>query len=292
MTRSLILDTNVFYNLGAARLKTESFMAAGDRLCFSPISVVELAGKWSDKTHSARKVAAQAILDSGAFELPDPEAHLTTSFGYPLAQPRTPMLHAVRAMAASSTLAELQSGVRDYKERLSRRVSVTAAHGWRSSTEGKWVGDMLGVMRAELPKFAEWYSTDPSQRRGPVPKLRGTARAAFLATTTSSEWFTALTAGCHRRALLGTHRGPHLIPNAAQVPALLKGIHGVSAYCAIYTQYLCRLLADSALPEPNDSGDLELFLYATDDDHAVVTSERKWVALAARAGYPQRVLHV
>lgn len=292
MTRSLILDTNVFYNLGAGRLKKETFQCAGDTLCFSPISVVELAGKWSDKTHSARKSAAQAILDSGAVELPDPEAHLTLSFGYPLAQVRTPMLHAVLGMAASSNLAELQSGVRDYKERVSRRVSVTAARGWRSSTEGKWVADMVSVMRAEIPKFAAWYSTAPSQRRGPVPKLRGAAKAAFLAATTSSEWFTALTVGCQSRALLGTHRGPHLIPNAAQVPALLKGIHGVAAYCAIYTQYLCRLLADGALPEPNDSGDLELFLYAIDDDHVVVTSERKWVVLAARAGYPQRVLHV
>jgi hypothetical protein len=49
------------------------------------------------------------------------------------------------------------------------------------------------------------------------------------------------------------------------------------------------LLTHGALPEENDSGDLELFLYSTDDDHVVATSEKKWKRMADAAGFGTRV---
>ena len=39
----------------------------------------------------------------------------------------------------------------------------------------------------------------------------------------------------------------------------------------------------------NDSSDIELFIYAIDDDHVVVTSEKKWKQLADAAGFGNRV---
>jgi hypothetical protein len=246
-----------------------------------------------DQQESLRaETAAQAILSCGASELLDPEAHLTTTFGYPLAIERPPIHEAVVAMAGSSTLSELQSGVSDYKERVIRRVSITNAGQWRSSTEGKWVKDMLNLMGTEIPGFGSWYTADKLKRRGPVPRLRGKQKSDFLASTACSEWVSDLVVACHRRALLGAKPGPHLTPSASTVPPFLSAIDAVSAYCAVYTQYLVRLLTDGALPERNDSGDLEILLYSVDDDHLVVTSERKWASLAERAGYPGRVLSV
>jgi hypothetical protein len=42
----------------------------------------------------------------------------------------------------------------------------------------------------------------------------------------------------------------------------------------------------------NDSGDLELFLSSTSDDWVVVTAEKRWADIAARARYPQRLRKV
>jgi hypothetical protein len=68
-----------------------------------------------------------------------------------------------------------------------------------------------------------------------------------------------------------------------------RAVASLTCYCAVYTHYLVRLLTQGALPEENDSGDLELFLYAIDDDHIVVTSEKKWKRIADAAGFGSRV---
>lgn len=290
--RSLILDTNVFYNLGSGALHTASFMQPGDTLYFSPVTVLELAGKWSSATHAARKAAAQAILNSGAIELPDPEAHLTARFGYPLAQPGFKFHDGVVAMAGSTSLANLVAGVQDLTAWVTRRVSVSTANKWRGTVEGKWVTDMLTLQKQHIPKFTKWYSPDPTKRKGAVPKMKGADKKSFLASTQSNEWFTALLIACQDRALLGAKRGLHLTPTAATVATLSRAIEDVAAYCAIYTQYLIRLMTEGALPEANDSGDLELLLYSVDDDHVVVTSEKKWKTLATKAQCPQRILLV
>jgi hypothetical protein len=74
---NLILDTNVFYNLGSGSLTLGTIRGPNDTLFYSPLSVLELAGKWSSRSFPERKAAAEAILTSGATELPDPDTFLT-----------------------------------------------------------------------------------------------------------------------------------------------------------------------------------------------------------------------
>lgn len=93
----------------------------------------------------------------------------------------------------------------------------------------------------------------------------------------------------HERALLGARRDQNPLPSAELAAAIQKAIAALSCYCAVYTQYLIRLLTAGALPEENDSGDVELFLYSGDDDHVVVTSEKKWKRMADAAGFGNRV---
>lgn len=290
--KKLICDTNVFYNLGSGALNTASFVQPGDQIYYSPVTVLELAGKWSPANHATRKAAAQAIINSGAKELPDPEAFLTERFGYPPAEAIASYHQGVVAMANSQSMAQLTAGVRDYAARVSRRVSVTTANSWRVSVENKWVNDMLALQKQQIPKFAKWYDPDPTKRKGSVPKLSGANKTAFLDDTKSAEWLQALLVACQDRALMGAKRGPHLAPTAGTVTRLSQAIEDVAAYCAVCTQYLIRLMTEGALPEHNDSGDLELMLYAVDDDHVVVTSEKKWKTLATRANCPQRILLV
>jgi predicted nuclease of predicted toxin-antitoxin system len=66
----------------------------------------------------------------------------------------------------------------------------------------------------------------------------------------------------------------------------------VTCYALLYTHYLIKLLTEDMLPQMNDSGDLELFLYATDDNHVIATSEKRWLDIAVRGGFPQRVKKV
>ncbi len=60
---NLICDTNIYYNLGLGKIKVEDFVQAGDKLHYSPVSVLEITGKMTDLEFEQRKAAAQAMLD-------------------------------------------------------------------------------------------------------------------------------------------------------------------------------------------------------------------------------------
>ncbi len=291
MATKLICDTNVFYNIGLGKLDAAAVEGAGERICYSPVVVLELAGKWSDRTHGDRKAASQAILDTSAQELPDPESFLTTLFGYELEEPPFSFKQAVLAMSQSVNMEDLRAGVRDYPSGLVRRVSISAAASWRTSTEEKWVDDMLTVMKAEIPKFESWYERDPAKRKPTVPRLRGKDKESFLAGTQTFDWFMDLLSASQYRAF-GKAKRASVAPSKEQVPVLLAALEKAACFGAVYTQYLIRALTEGALPEQNDSGDIELFNYAIDDDHVVVTSEKKWIRMARKAGYESRVRQV
>ena len=53
--------------------------------------------------------------------------------------------------------------------------------------------------------------------------------------------------------------------------------------------YLLRLMTEGLLPDKNDSGDIDFFLYSIDDDHVVGTNEKKWINIAEAAGFAQRI---
>ena len=181
MTRKLILDTNVFYNIAAGSLTVSSIAGPGESIGYSPISVLEIAGKWSTAKFLARKAAANAILASSATELPDPDTFLTRDvFGYELRRPAVAFTDAVKAMANSRSADALVSGVEDFTEKVIRKVSAPKVKKWREIIEGKWVDDMRLIQRREIPGFARWETTDPLIRKQKVPQLRGKAKDTFL----------------------------------------------------------------------------------------------------------------
>lgn len=283
---TLILDTNVFYDLGAGKLKIGDIAQPGEVVAYSPVSALELAGKFTSRTFNKRKAAAQAILDHTTLELPDQDTYLTRDvFGWNLLDAPFSFAEGVRAMAQSTSPANVVAGVEDLLARVIRRVSVPKAHGWRLVTEGKWVKDLTKIQRDTIPKFKKWEQ-DKSR---PVPALKGKAKDDFLASTKTLEWATALIVGCQARALDGAKRDATLVPTAASAVTLSSAIDQVACYCAVYTHYLIELLTNKTLPKNNDSGDIELFLYATADDRVVVTSEKKWKRIAEAAGFGQRV---
>lgn len=284
---NLILDTNVFYDLGSGAINIADCVRPGDELYFSPITILELAGKWSDRVHADRKAAAQAIIDCRAKELLDPECHLTDLFGYELSERPFSFMQAAIAMAGSRTLDELQQGVPDYSARLIRRVVVPMAATWRDAAESKWVDDILAIMQQNIPRFGTWLKSNP--RGSSVPKLRRQDREVLIERSKTNDWFADLLLACQDRAFFKANRGAALIPTRETVKRLSAAIDHIDCYCCVYTQYLIRCLTEGALPKPNDGWDLEFFLYAVDDDHVIVTSDEMWVKLAKKAGYGCRI---
>ena len=289
MAKTVILETNVLYDIGLNRIRIEDVRQPGEHLCYSPISIIELVSKPNDRSFEDRKAAANVILKHRIDELPDPESHLTKIFGYELAEPPSSYSDAVHALATGQSLAEVRRGVPDYelRDRWSLDVPFTAT--WREKGEQEWVDSLISLMQENIPGFQEWYSKDPKKRSSSVPKLRGEKKKKFLYEMKSREWFSQVISACQMRAFFKADEKYLRVVTKQKVNRLTDAITKIEFYAHMYTYYLIRLMTEGLLPQKNDSGDIDFFLYATDDDHVVATNEKKWSTLADTAGFSHRI---
>ena len=70
---------------------------------------------------------------------------------------------------------------------------------------------------------------------------------------------------------------------------LAAAIPKIECYSRMYTHYLIRLMTEGFLPQQNNSGDIDLFLYSIDDDHVVATKDKRWINIAKAAGFARRI---
>ena len=284
MTKTVILDTNVLYDIGLNRVRIEDIGRPKEHLCYSPISIIELVSKLDDRSFADRKAAAGVILKHRIDELPDPESYLTTAFGYKLAEPAPSYSDAVRALAKGQSLEEVRSGVPDYEIRVRRRLNVPFAATWREKVEQEWVDSLITLMAENIPGFQEWYAKDPEKRASSVPKLRGEEKKKFLAGMKSREWSARIISACQMRAFFKAD-----IPTKLRAHEFAAAIPKIECYSRMYTHYLIRLMTEGFLPQQNDSGDIDLFLYSIDDDYVVATKDNRWINIAKAAGFARRI---
>ena len=289
MAKTVILETNVLYDIGLNRIRIEDVRQPGEHLCYSPISIIELVSKLNNRSYEERKAAANVILKHRIDELPDPESHLTKIFGYKLAEPPSSYSDAVHALATGQSLEEVQKGVPDYELRVRWSLDVPFTATWREKTEQEWVDALISLMAENIPGFQKWYAKDPKKRSSSMPKLQGGEKKKFLYEMKSREWFSQVISACQMRALFKADKNDLSVVTKQKVNKLTDVITRIECYSHIYTQYLIRLMTEGLLPKKNDSGDIDFFLYATDDDHVLATNDKKWIALADAAGFTHRI---
>ena len=289
MAKTVILETNVLYDIGLNRIRIEDVRQPGEHLCYSPISIIELVSKLNDRSFEDRKAAANVILKHRIDELPDPESYLTMLFGYKLAEPAPSYSDAVRALATGQSLEEVRRGVPDDEALVRHSLHVPFTATWREKAEQEWVDSLISLMEENIPGFREWYAKNPKKRSSSVPKLRGEKKKKFLYGMKSREWFSQVISACQMRAFFKADNNDLRVVTKQKVNKLTDAITKIEFYAHMYTHYLIRLMTEGLLPKKNDSGDIDFFLYATDDDHVVATNEKKWSALADTAGFSHRI---
>ena len=289
MTKTVILDTNVLYDIGLNRIRIEEVRRPGELLCYSPISVIELVSKLDERSFNDRRKAAGVILKHRLEELPDPESFLTGIYGYKLAEPAPSYADAVRALAEGQSLEEVRSGVPDYEMQVRRSLNVPFAATWREKGEQEWVDSLISLMKNNIPGFQKWHAKDLDDRSSSVPKLRGEKKNKFFDGMKSREWFAQVISACQVRAFFKADKNDLRVFTKKRAHELAAAIPRIECYAFMYTYYLIRLMTEGLLPKKNDSGDIDLFLYSTDDSRVVATNEKKWIDIADLAGFTGRI---
>lgn len=285
-----ICDTNAFRKVGVGEYSIADLKKIAPDLRFSPVTPLELASKYTDSSFEHRKAAAQAILDSGATLLADPESYLTQAFGFPLAEHDFDWMHGVHAMAQSESLEQLQTGVPDFGAGVRRNINIGLASSYCAGIELGFVSDMLHLQMTDIPGFSEWFAVEPKNRKGKVPRLTDEARERFLEQRASPEHYGSVLTACMDRAIFKSAEPAPWPPTQAWVERILAASEMLDFYCKIYTQYLIRMMTGGMLPRVNDWFDLEIMMYSRDVNHVILTADVKWHTMAKEADMGERVV--
>lgn len=277
MATKLICDTNVFYNI-AKGYDVNSFCSGNEQLYYSPVTVAELIAKLKDADQlefDNRRNVAKAIIDSDAIELPDPESYIATFFGLP-AGDSIEWRILLEKFVESLSLAELKT-----------KINVNLAYDWWEDVKKDRYVHFFTEMKSQIPGFEVWFANRTTTSK-PKPRLKGEAKQELLNSRKQLQWLGAILVAMKDRAMHGSAN------KTQEVKLVTSGEYAhaldmFECYSIVYMQYFSDLLTNGHLPQENDLADLELFIYAADDNSVIVTFERRWVAFARNAGYNARI---
>ncbi len=269
-----ICDTNCFYNHANGAIDLDQFKNSDGLIYYSPLTVVELMGKLDAETFAKRKGVAQAITTLKPTLLPDPDSYLATMFGYVPAAPKAQQARlALEKLANASSIGEIANEVKIYQE-------------WRANVEQDWLLSLQALLKERVAAYASWLANGmPIGKRPQI--VRKADQAALRLELSTAEFQASMNAVLHCRALRNA------IPHQAPLSALVAGQYAVECYCNVFTRYLCEMLTTQMtheIKEPNDSHDLEYFLYCRSDNWVFATAEKFWNRMAIDCGMSARVL--
>jgi len=289
LAHRLICDTNVWYNAAHGKLSLSNLVKVGDVLCISPLTVMEFFATLNPGNFTYRKQAAGLVISNGALLLPNTDAHAAALVGVPAVVDRIRWDDAMHALTQAADINQLQSGVPDHGAGVIRGVQPAVAAARISALRAKWVANHdLSLIRTGAVVDAGSPST-PAAPPKPQP-MDSPTKLNLEASFKSPEWRSAVIDALRTKAalswLLDTGKKLDLTGHSVSATALAS----TEVYAAVYGRYHYAMRAEGLRPQPNDSEDVEYFLYVNGPDDRIVTSENRWHARAKDAGVAQYVI--
>ena len=268
----LICDTNIWYNIGAGRENPEDLKKNGDRLIATPVNVIEISSKLTDRTLEERKDASQAIIEHCNDIMVDPEEHLASIWNLNTRKMDIHWMESFRAIANANSITEITQGVPDYVQGVARKVNVPFVRAWRALHYEGFVNDINAAIDIWWPGYAD------ARRNGQVLYMTQAVGTAFGNALNTQEARRTLLLATRQRAALHLEEAPS-DPSEEEIDNAMTAL---LPYITTYAKYLHKVATKFASRE-NDWGDLEAFIYLQDGNR-LLTRDTKWVEIAGESG--------
>lgn len=272
----LVADTNVWYDISTGRIDPLQFKAAGDRLYATPTSLLEIASGIDERLFEGRKAAALAVVNHADAIVEDVETHLAALWGVDVPRESFPWMDGFRAIAAASSVEDLERGFLDPNSHIVRRVDVATLHDWRINNWREFQEDITIALDNWIPDYRA------ARGAGKVVHISKLDRSAFREGVRLNEVKRHLTVMTYDR--VRTLNSENLNPSDEQIGKVQSLL---APYIDAFCEYIIRCAIEYA-PQENDFGDHENFIYLQ-DDAALVTSDKRWVDIG-KAVCPSRIV--
>ncbi len=268
---NLIADTNVWYAIASGIRDPDRLKSGGNRLVATPISFLEIASKIDDDTFEERKAAATAVVVHADYIEEDSESHLARLWGLPTPDSAYPWIDAFKAVAQANSVAELESGVADFQERVIRKLNVPLLEVARTFHWKDFKDSVDDALDTRCPGFKA------ARARGQYIYLKKKGARDFAEDMKSEEVRRYIVESTFIRAQ-STHESLRSATESEY--GLAEGL--VAPYVNAYIEYVIGCSRGEFAPQPNDLGDSECFLYLQ-NDNVFLSGDGKWVRLARKA---------
>jgi hypothetical protein len=273
---NLIADTNVWYWISDGRRNPSVLKAGGNRLIAHPISILEIVSEMHEVNYATRRAAAQALLDHSDEIVEDTESHLVRLWGLVPRAFELDWRDIVFAVARSSSLSEITSGVVDPGTRRRLSVNLPAMKSMRDAHWRDFHDTVVSALDTHCPGYKE------ARQRGARIGIDQQDERAYAQTLRSAEFKRVLAIAVFNRALLAKELPPREPTDSELAVAAPK----IRCYLDAYVEYIIRCATDFS-PQPNDLGDSECFIYLQ-GSNSFLSSDKRWVRIA-RSACPNNV---
>lgn len=271
----LICDSNVWYDFQRGRLDPAVPRANEHRLILSPITYLEIVSGINEQNFEQRRVVCTGIIEHCDAIIDDPERHLSSLWGIPFPTVEVDWHDAILAVSEAASLEELTAGVENASGTQSRRTNLEVARQWRVNTYEHFCREI----QETVDRFCPGYRAERQVGRAvSLPRQYGDILRAALQQRALHQLLIPATID-RVSALIGQTVPPPNEHDIARVHELLD------PYISVYCEYIYDA-ATRQPPSPNDHGDFECFIYLQ-DNRRLWTSDRRWISLAASAGFSQ-----
>jgi len=249
-----------------------SICGAEDQLCVTPTVILELISKRYN--FEERRAAAAWIADNDIEVLPDTEWIIGKAWKFDTGTPTIEeWCNIICIYASASSLEELETGVINLAETNSSRLDLKLAETHREKHYREFAEQMITTVDGFVKGYANAISKGKFKSQPPEEE-----RIRIIEQFSDPRVQGFVLQGTFERAKLAYANPPTYTPELAE-----QAYNLLWPYISAYVQYYTHAVLRSFKPQPNDFGDLELFLYLMDDQHKIATSEaEKWIEKIAK----------
>ena len=281
----LIADTNVWYWISDGRRDPVVLKTGGNRLIAHPISILEIVSEIDSANYAKRRAAAQALLEHADQIVEDPESHLVRLWGL---EPRALALDwrdIVLAVALSTSVGEITTGVIDVATRRRLSVDLPLIKSMRVAHWTDFRDTVVDALDVHCPGYKE------AREQGTRISIDSRDETEYRKVLKSDDFKRVLATAIFNRALLAKD----LPPREPTDQEYFNAARMIKCYLDAYVEYIIRC-ATEFTPQPNDLGDSECFIYLQGMGGMKLTVEcqscRKAVSLIEGVGFAQTQLGV
>jgi len=281
--KNIVADTNVWYDIANRKQDILQLLKSSGVLCATPINILEIASKVDKNNFIERQNVAKAIVEHADRYLLSSENYLGRYWGSRI-DDQVQWKEASITLSRAPSFQSLISGYYDSVDQVTRKHNVELLKSWRGFQYNDFKNGVIKAIESIHPNYLN---------RSNSGNLRKLLNQEHILLFNSKEMKKDGVLMTYERVKLAI-KIDKIKTKDKKIPTnkmINQAFPKLKNYINAYNQYLKYLATTPALPDENDLGDHEAFMYLQNKNWILATSDKRWVQIGQEV-CPNNILNL